>query len=129
MKEIIKEQESTLKNEVSRLIEKTQQGERDKERLVEELRNLREELAKQQDERYEIDWQNLSRAAHWTNSAINQYGQLNLARRKVISSEVKLKTTINQGDYFGPILPSGVDAGLPPSLLVLKEKQGNKPLF
>jgi len=46
MKEIIKEQESTLKNEVSRLIEKTYQGERDKERLVEELRNLREELAK-----------------------------------------------------------------------------------
>ncbi len=52
-----------------------------------------------------------------------------MARRKVISSEVKLKTTINQGDYFGPILSSGVDAGLPPSLLVLKEKQGNKPLF
>ena len=47
----------------------------------------------------------------------------------MISSEVKLKTTINQGDYFGPILPSGVEAGLSSSYHVLKEQQGNKPLF
>jgi len=71
MRKIIKEQESTLKGEVTKLIEKTQQSDREKERLVEELRKLREDLAKQQDERYELDWQNLSRAAHWTNSAIN----------------------------------------------------------
>lgn len=71
MRKIIKEQESTLKGEVTKLIEKTQQSDREKDRLVDELRKLREELAKQQDERYELDWQNLSRAAHWTNSAIN----------------------------------------------------------
>lgn len=56
MRKIIKEQESTLKGEVTKLIEKTQESDREKERLVEELRKLREELAKQQDERYELDW-------------------------------------------------------------------------
>lgn len=112
-----------MKEEVRKLFEKTQQGEQEKKQLVDELQKLREQMAKQQDEKYEIDWQNLSRTAHWTNAGIPSYNSLNSSRRRVITSEIKLKTTINQGEYFGPSLPTGVDAGLPAPLLLLKNQK------
>jgi hypothetical protein len=58
-----------------------------------------------------MDWEQLSRAAHWTNTAINM-STINNARRKAILgtaspgtspfTEVKLKTTFNAEAYYGP---------------------------
>jgi hypothetical protein len=36
----------------------------------------------------------------------------------VITSDIKLKTVINQGDYFGPI-----DTSMPNPVLLMKDKQ------
>ena len=83
MRQVITNNDVTLKQEVTKLIEKTQESEREKQRVVEELKKLREDLARQQDQKYEMDWEQISRAAHWTNTAINM-STINNARRKAI---------------------------------------------
>ncbi|TNV82453.1 hypothetical protein FGO68_gene8416 [Halteria grandinella] len=128
MRKIIKDQDVALKQQVQKLVEKTQQSDQDKNRLVDELRKLREEMAKQQDERYEIDWQNLSRTAHWTNQAAN-YNSLNNARRHVISSEVRLKTTINPQGYLGSAYTPDFDSALPAPVILLKAHKQQEPLY
>lgn len=49
MRQVISNNDATLKQEVTKLIEKTQESEREKQRVVEELKKLREDLARQQD--------------------------------------------------------------------------------
>jgi len=49
MRQVITNNDVTLKQEVTKLIEKTQESEREKQRVVEELKKLREDLARQQD--------------------------------------------------------------------------------
>lgn len=71
MRNIIKEQDQSLKVEVKKILEKTLESEKEKNKVVEELRKLREDIAKHQDQKYELDWENLSRTAHWTNNSIN----------------------------------------------------------
>ena len=89
--------------------------------MVEELRKLREDLARQQDQKFEMDWEQLSRAAHWTNTAINM-ATINNARRKAIvgASEVKLKTTFNAEGYYGPNSITATNIQLPSPLLIAK---------
>jgi len=89
--------------------------------VVEELRKLREDLARQQDQKFEMDWEQLSRAAHWTNTAINM-ATINNARRKAIvgASEVKLKTTFNTEGYNGPNSITATNIQLPSPLLIAK---------
>ena len=57
MRQVISNNDATLKQEVTKLIEKTQESEREKQRVVEELRKLREDLARQQDQKFEMDWE------------------------------------------------------------------------
>ena len=92
--------------------------------MVEELKKLRENLARQQDQKYEMDWEQLSRAAHWTNTAINM-STINNARRKAIlgASEVKLKTTFNPEGYFGPNSITQTNVSLPSPLLIAKHQR------
>jgi hypothetical protein len=46
MRQVIREQDSQLKGQVKLLVEKTQQSDEEKARLVEELKKLREEMAR-----------------------------------------------------------------------------------
>ena len=46
-----------MKQEVVKLIERTQKTEKEKAKVVEELKKLREDLAKQQDQKFEQDWE------------------------------------------------------------------------
>ncbi len=103
MRAVIQQQDQTIKQDITKLIEKTSSQEKEKQRLVEELKKLREDIARQADQKYEIDWEKLSRTAHWTNSSINM-STINNARRQILgdTSGVKLKTTFNTDAYFGP---------------------------
>lgn len=70
-----------------------------------------------------MDWEKLTRTAHWTNSTLNYATMAKRIPPRVFTSEIKLKTTINQGEYFGPTLPTGIEASLPTPLLLLRNQK------
>jgi len=83
-----------------------------------------------------MDWEQLSRAAHWTNTAINM-STINNARRKAILgtaspsplTEVKLKTTFNAEAYYGPNSVTQTNVSLPAPLLMAKQQRQEEALY
>jgi len=98
MREALHQQDQSIKNDLTMMFERGKMEEREKQKaVVEEIKKLREELARAADQKYEIDWEKLSRTAHWTNNSIN-LSTINNTRRRLIGggeNSIKLKTTFN----------------------------------
>ncbi|CDW83304.1 UNKNOWN [Stylonychia lemnae] len=95
MRQVIQNQDGSLKDEVKKLLDYQKQTDQDRNRAIQEIQKLREEFLRQQEIKQEQQWDSLSRSAHWS-----KFKEEDPISKRQFESEIKLKTILTDG-YFG----------------------------